>query len=314
MNTIPVGKTIAFAYQFTLENLGAIIGLIWLPTVAITVGGFFADTTYSATVNTAVQEGRSAAAGQAAISLLAWYLLSILLSAMAATAVTRQALGLRKGPAFISFSLGLPEFRVFGAMLSLIAVLLLLLLPYLFTVSSMAVAAQGGGASAPVLAFVAMVLALAGAGGILFVLVRLSFLMLPATVAENAAGLARSWALTRGNFWRIVGVGACTLGPVLLIIGLGEYFILGPDFFFMGMNANLTHRRADTDRDRTATHHDPAPADAARLVALDRAVLFRAHARAGRLRLSRADASETSCLSTLRDSPARSRGGCRADR
>jgi hypothetical protein len=240
VNTIPVGKTIAFAYQFTLENLGAIIGLIWLPTVAITVGGFFADTTYSATVNTAMQEGRSAAAGQAVMGLLAWYLLSILLSAMAATAVTRQALGLRKGPAFISFSLGLPEFRVFGAMLSLIAVLLLLLLPYLFTVSSVALAAQAGGAGTAVLSLAALALALAGAGGILYVLARLSFLMLPATVAENVSGLARSWALTRGNFWRIAGVGACTLGPILVIMGVGEYVILGPEFFLAGLNTTLT--------------------------------------------------------------------------
>ena len=237
MNTIPVGKTIAFAYQFTLENLGAIIGLIWLPTVAITVGGFFADTTYSAAVNAALQEGPSEAAGQAVISLLAWYLLSLMLSAMATTAVTRQALGLRKGPAFISFSLGLPEFRVFGAIVLLIVVLLLITQPFRYMVSALAAA---GGPGAAAFQGLASLLALGSLGFIFFVMVRLSFLMCPATIAENAVGLARSWVLTRGNFWRIVGVGSCTLGPIFLIFGVGEYVILGPEFFFMGMNTTLT--------------------------------------------------------------------------
>lgn len=253
MNTIPVGKTIAFAYQFTLENLGAIIGLIWLPTVAITVGGFFADTTYNATIGTALQEGRNAEAGQAVLSMFAWYLLSLLLSAMATTAVTRQALGLRKGPAFISFSLGLPEFRVFGAMLSLIAILLL----YLLTISSVVFSAQAGG---PAIGSAAMLLALVGAGGIFYVLVRLSFLMWPASVAENVSGLTRSWALTQGNFWRIVGVGACTLGPILVIIGIGEYFILGPDFFLMGTNTTLTaaeQTRITLEQQRMMIQHLP---------------------------------------------------------
>ncbi|MGH6871312.1 MAG: hypothetical protein ACREHE_07385 [Rhizomicrobium sp.] len=238
MNKIPVGKTIKYAYTFTFENLGAIIGLIWIPTVLITVGGFFAETSFGTAIVSAMRENRPAVAGQAMISLLAWYFVSLLLTAVASAAVSRQALGLRKGPAVAHFALGPAEFRVFGAELALFGVLLALAIPYLAVLSSVVTYIEAGGAAATISSFVAAALAVGGICLMLLVVVRLSFLLVPATIAENAVALARSWALTRGNFWRIVAVGLCTFGPIVLVLAAGEYAILGPHYFELSMSTS----------------------------------------------------------------------------
>jgi hypothetical protein len=235
VNKIPVGDTIAHAYKFTLENLGAIIGLIWLPMVISTVGAFFVQTYYSATLSTAAIESRPAEAGQAMLSMIAWTLLSFLLGAVMYTSVTRQALGLRKGPAYISLSLGLQEFRVFGAEMALFGIAVAFGLFYLVGIS--ALAGIAGRPGAQLLGLAALLSALAGAFAIFYCIVRLSFLLFPATIVENKIGLSRSWMLTRGNFWRIVAIGLATVGPIAVVIGIGEYLILGPEYFRMAMAA-----------------------------------------------------------------------------
>ena len=40
MNKLPIGQTVRFAYGFTLHELGTIIGLIWVPMVALAVVNF----------------------------------------------------------------------------------------------------------------------------------------------------------------------------------------------------------------------------------------------------------------------------------
>jgi len=40
MNKIPVGEAVRFAYEFTFRELGTIIGLIWVPMVALAVINF----------------------------------------------------------------------------------------------------------------------------------------------------------------------------------------------------------------------------------------------------------------------------------
>ena len=41
MNKLPVTQTVAESYRFTFGGLGTVIGLIWLPIVIPTVGGYF---------------------------------------------------------------------------------------------------------------------------------------------------------------------------------------------------------------------------------------------------------------------------------
>ena len=64
-------------------------------------------------------------------------------------------------------------------------------------------------------------------------ILRMSFLLPATIVAEDKGGLRRSYELTRGNFWRALGI-ACALGlPVGFLVLAGEMVVLrsalGPD-------------------------------------------------------------------------------------
>lgn len=51
----------------------------------------------------------------------------------------------------------------------------------------------------------------------LYFLIRLSYFLVPVTVAENRIGIWRSWELTKGNVWRIVGISLAILLPLFVI-------------------------------------------------------------------------------------------------
>jgi hypothetical protein len=231
LNKIPVGATIAYAYGFTFGHLGVIIGLIWLPTVLSAVGSFFAQTFYYQDLLVAQTEGRSVAAGPGLASLLAWMIVAVLLGAIANVAVLQQAMGKRKGSPYYHFALGAEEFRVFGAQIALYATIIFLLLGMLIACTGLFETAAAGG-SAAALAGPALLLAvIAGGVFILFVYARLGFLLLPATLIEEKIGLSRSWALTQGNFWRIVVIGLACWGPLLLAVGIARVVIIGPELY-----------------------------------------------------------------------------------
>ncbi len=224
MRKIPVWKTIAGGYSFAFGQLGTIIGLIWLPMVIVAVVGYFVMAQYYAAMPSAVEQGDPAAAGRAALIVIVWSLVSLLLWSMMYAAVTRQALGLRKGPALFSFQFGRTELRVFGAIVALVAIFAMFVAVYFLIARVVAGANPALGAGLGLIAIVYL-------GALMFVMVRLSFFLIPATIAEGRIGLARSWELSSGNFWRIVLIGLATLGPMLLVTAIAEILILGPGFF-----------------------------------------------------------------------------------
>lgn len=229
MRKIPVWKTISESYSFTFGQLGTIIGLIWLPMVIVAVAGYFVMAQYYTSIPSAMEQGDPAAAGRSALIVILWSVMSLLLWAMMYAAVTRQALGLRKGPALFNFHFGIAELRVFGAIVALVAIFALFLMIYLFVVGLLAGVAQSG--ASPAAGAAVGLLAIIFLPALFFVMVRLSFFVIPATISEGGIGLARSWQLTRGNFWRIMLIGLATLGPLLIVTAIAELAILGPDFF-----------------------------------------------------------------------------------
>ncbi|HEY2070864.1 MAG TPA: hypothetical protein VGG48_15020 [Rhizomicrobium sp.] len=230
MNKIPVGDTIAEAYSFTFGSLGVIIGLIWLPMVLIAVGGFTANLIYTRVMDAAVAEGRIGAQGQAAIAMFAWSMFAMLLYSIVIVAVTRQALGLRKGPALFHFALGTLEFRSFVALLGFAIVMCVFAFGILLVFVSLFYAgSQAGGVG---LGLVAAYLALiAGIGFLIYIGARLGFLLFATVVAEEKGGLQRAWTLSQGNFWRIFLIGLATIGPLLFINDIIYYQIVGAQIF-----------------------------------------------------------------------------------
>jgi hypothetical protein len=162
----------------------------------------------------------------------------VFLGAVMTAPVVRQALGERRGGAFIHFGAGATEFRLFGANLAF--VLMMLTVVVIAWIGILAAALVAGfvrravGAltvegtpwatilSRSMIAFVLAVLA-----ALVFVLVKLAFLIAPVTVAERRIDLARGWMLTEGNFWRILIVMLATGIPMALIsLGL-QWAVLG---------------------------------------------------------------------------------------
>ena len=233
MNKIPVGQTIRFAYAFTFGEIGTVIGLIWIPTVINSVGSFVLFG-----VLNGVEEGPGGVpimAGPQLGLMMLYFVVAFFLAAMMAVAVTQQALGLRKGPAFAHFALGGTELRVFGGFFGLYMLFLLFILG--FALIGVVAALAGGAAvkasagAAPLIGSVLGVLGLIASGALVYIFVRLSFLFIPSAVNEGEFGLTRSWELTKGNFWRIFAVGMAVLMPLLLVEAATEFFILGPAYF-----------------------------------------------------------------------------------
>jgi hypothetical protein len=220
MNKIPVRKTIAYAYSFTFGHLGTIIGLVWLPLVILTVLNFLPQM-----AGGELDPGSQSPlmVGSQAIGRIAIWALSLLLYSIIYVAVIRQALGLRQGTATVHFALGMPEFRVFGALLLLFVVVMAFVGTYFGVVL---VVAAAGTKSMP-LAIAAVAIAILGAIALLYALVRLAFLVAPVTVAEEQINLGRGWALTQGNFWRVFAVMLAVGLPMILIYLAGTMALMG---------------------------------------------------------------------------------------
>jgi len=235
MNKLPVGETIGSAYGFTFGQIGAIIGLIWIPTLINAVGSFFIFGAYNGAMQQTSGDGMPMMAGPYVGLMFLYFLVAFLLVAMMAVAITKQVLGLRSGTPFAYFSLGSAELRVFGGIFALYLLFVLFFLVFAIVVVVVGIVgstlAKQSAAVAPLVGALVGLLAIAGFGAMIYIFVRLSFLFVPSAVVDGEFGLSRSWQLTAGNFWRIVVVGLAVMLPLLLVQGVSEYFILGPEYF-----------------------------------------------------------------------------------
>jgi hypothetical protein len=235
MNKLPVGKTIAAAYSFTYSQLGSIIGLAWISLVAIAILQFLP---YAAGGDPMTMETNPLQAGQHAIQNLGISILVLLLTSVIYVALTRLALGQKPGGAVAHFALGAPEFRTFGAIVLLFLVMLGIALGALIAggVLTFMFATIKSAAITSIVLFVAIV---ALGCAIVFVGVRLGFLLVPVTVVEDQISLTRGWLLTQGNFWRILGVVLAVTLPLLLLAVAATWVTIGPEI--LGVFANAAH-------------------------------------------------------------------------
>lgn len=236
MNRFSVGETIRFAYQFTFGQIGTIIGLIWIPALIQVVGTYFVLAPYYAAMADAAQSHDLAAVGPHLLLLMAFELVALGLQAVIAAALIQQVLGLRKGQHFVHFSFGMTEMRLLGGMLGLF---------FLFLIFILAVALVAGLVTAAIVALLGHLTSisadLAQKVGypvsflslifLVYPMARLSFFFAPAVVVENGFGIARSWQLSKGQFWRILRVGLATILPVLLLVFGIEVAVIGPGSF-----------------------------------------------------------------------------------
>ncbi len=226
MNKLPVGATIRFAYGFTFGEIGTVIGLLWIPTLIQAVASFFVLRAYCPVLAQALETG-GLPTGPAALLPLPFFFLSLLVFAMNGAALTRQILGLREGSALAYFSLGWTELKIFAGYIAIYVLAMLFLLFLGLATGVLAVVAARSGA-ASLLGSVSLLLWLVGLFALVFAVIRLSFLLIPAVLGGADIGLIRSWQLTEGNFWRILLIGVACVVPLFVALDIANAVILGP--------------------------------------------------------------------------------------
>jgi hypothetical protein len=246
INTISVGETVRFAYRFTFSQLGTIIGLIWLPMVGIAILEFLPYALDG--IGPAANQDPNAM-GAALLRNIVFWLLSVLLYAVVNVAVVQQALGLRSGNAIVHFALGRTEFRMWGASLLYIAIMIALCAGLIIAVMATGMVGQAVG-SKPIGAIAAAVVLFAGTCVVFVSLARLGFLLVPATVTEQKVSFERNWLLTAGNFWRITAILFFVTLPTVVILMTATFAVMGKEFDALGQIASRISFEALMERYR----------------------------------------------------------------
>ena len=212
MRRISVIAVIRDAYAFTFTHLGTIIGLVWMPTLLLTVMGFF-STQHLANDAIEALAGNTAGMGAGFLVWLGYVISSLLLQAIAYVAVVQLALGARSGPVLAHFAFGALEWRMFAGLASFAGLLLAVFLVGSTLIS--AAARVSPALPALVLVFYAALL----------MLVARLFLLLPAVaVTDTGPVLRRVWQVGAGNFGRLFAV----LLAIAIPLGLLAILLLVP--------------------------------------------------------------------------------------
>jgi hypothetical protein len=223
MRRISVAQTIRDAYSFAGTHLGGIIGLIWVSMVMITIARYFTFYRFYNDFIDFMASGNGAQMGPSLLMMIGYLVALLLLYAVMFTAVVQLALGARSAPAFIHFTFGPLEWRMFRAFLALASLMLLLAFTVLIAANALLLVPGGGKAQAAIggLAILAVM------GISVAVLARFLVLLPAIAVNETAPALRRAWALSAGNFLPMLGVLLGLFVPLLVVLvlidfGMGE--------------------------------------------------------------------------------------------
>ena len=232
MEKIPVGKSIGGAYGFFFGRCLTILCLSWLPAV-IYAGARLALVDYSAPLMAQALNGHHPPAEMHLVHL-AFFLFSLLMVAVIALPLNREALGLGGERVLAHFVIGGRELRLFAAFVRFEIVFIALIAALVLAIIGVHLGANAAAAHWPILAqynapnivhLAAIVLVVLL---VLFAALRLSFLIGPIAAAEDKASLARAWSLSAGNFWRILAIFLATMVPLLIVLCGADYAVMGP--------------------------------------------------------------------------------------
>jgi hypothetical protein len=215
MARVPVVATIRDAYTFTINHLGGIIGLIWVPMLLLTVMGFFSLHRYYSDFIEAMSGGSTAALGPSMLMMIGHLIAALLMQAIMYVSVVQLALGQRTAPALAHFAFGPAEWRMFRAFLAFVGLLFALIIP-VFVIGG-ALLGTAGARTHQMLMLVLVVY------GIVLIAMPRFFALLPAiAVGETVPVLRRAWQLSAGNFGRLLLILIGVFGPVFIIFAILE--------------------------------------------------------------------------------------------
>ncbi len=156
-------------------------------------------------------------------------LIGLFLRAVMMLGITRQALGLNTGSPFVFFAIGKEVWRLFGAyfifqilmQIGIFVVVFVVAIPAVI-VGLIAAAIVNASHLSPeaiqtLIALGIVALALIFYGGIIYVVIRLGFLLTPVVVVEKSLAIERVWSLSKGNVWRLFLVGLSVMLPIMIV-------------------------------------------------------------------------------------------------
>jgi hypothetical protein len=218
MQKIPVGATIAHAYRFAFGDALLVFKAIWLPLLA-SLAVLLLFSRRIALFLTAVQAHDPSAISLFGPLVLLFPLIVVFYFA-AFAAATEAALG-RAPQTWFANHFNRPMWRLLGGVLGamgVLAVVAIVLLIASFAIGTgLNILVKAVPATGAVGAVGAVLLAIVIVGLIVFVALRLLFLLGPVSVSEQQMGLRRSWELSQGNFWRILLITLAITIPVAIL-------------------------------------------------------------------------------------------------
>ncbi len=253
MGKIPVGKTIADAYGFAFGKFLPNLGTTWLPVALAMAAAWFLLMPYFTAMGGAFQnlqglkpDDPAAMAAIAGVSnayrfVLLFQIFDLAMRSQIMLGLTRRVFGEKQMLPFVFFEFGAPFWRLFGAY-AIVTIILMVVYSIGAIVVGLGIGilvgiaafvfgslgASAAGVALAVLATFALVIALIPL--VLYPVVRMTFLLAPAIVAENNLAIFRSWELTKGNFWRSFWVGVVVFLPVILLLHVFLLAFYGSEF------------------------------------------------------------------------------------
>lgn len=224
MSKIPVGETIGFAYRFAFGGFLKIASVVWLPWLVVSASNLLLrDRLLALSAATAVHDPSAIFGALAFIG--PFYLVGVFLLFMQIAGVTEEALGTRRGSSYYYFNAGKPVWRLIGAFLLLLVVLIasyfLLILGMILFGAIAAILAKVmnlSGLAAAIFGLIAIGFLIAVIWVYFYCLLRASFLLAPSVIAEHRASIKRGWDLAKGNVWRIFLVFLAVMIPIMAVI------------------------------------------------------------------------------------------------
>jgi len=218
VHKIPVFATAAAAYRFLFGDLGTILRLSWFPLLLATIIQYVAEWAQRSFARSVIENGVMVSRTDGGVLPWAWqaldFLVLIVATAVVAVALHRVILFNDRHPGrWLHLSFG----KVEGLFAVLPIVFFAVWYPLIF---AMVVPWFGLGLLPFTYAILIGLLLL-----IMVVAVRMS-LIFPLTVVEGRYDFAGAWALTRGNFWRLVGLWLVVAIPMIVVALVVAYAVL----------------------------------------------------------------------------------------
>lgn len=228
MHKVSVGRAISGAYELAFAGFLTVLGTVWLPFLVL--GALCAGSAYLIAPDL-VHQLQQGQIDETAVSTYRrvqgiWTIGGWVISAMVTVGLQERALGRVKGPTFVYFSLGMPVWRMLGAMFLCFVALFFLAI---VTAAAAAIVAFLSIQFVPKFGLaIAVTAAIVAAGWFIYAMLRLTFLLPAVVVEEGHIGLPRSWELGGGNFWRIIIVVLAAFIPVSIGLGMVWSAVMGP--------------------------------------------------------------------------------------